>query len=42
MKINFTEQKGYTKAERAGYISVVHDNIVYNMQQLVKGARNVR
>lgn len=41
MKINFTEQKGYTKSERAGYVSVVHNNIVFNMQQLVKGARNV-
>lgn len=41
MKINFTKEKGYTKSEKAGYISVVHNNIVFNMQQLVKGARNV-
>lgn len=41
MKILYTEQQGFSKSEISGFISVVHNNILFNMQQLINGAQNV-
>lgn len=41
MKILYTEAAGFTKAEKSGFIAVVHNNILFNMQQLLRGCESV-
>lgn len=41
MKFNYAKEQVNEKSNRAAYVAVVHNNVIDNMQRIVKGARDI-